>query len=102
MDVLWFIYDMGMLALLTIGMGILVTSAFRASQSDLPLKDIALASFGIALFGGALVYWINGTPQISVEIPRWYLAFGTIMVGYGGHGIMLWSLNPALAKKLTG
>jgi len=90
MDVLWFIYNMGMFALLTIGAAMLVTSAIRASKSGLPIKDVAIALFGIALFGGSLIYWLNGTPQLSVEVPRWYFAFNAL------------DSRPCIGKKLTG
>ena len=102
MDVLWFIYNMGMFALLTAGTAMLIRSAVRASRSGIQMKNVALAALGIAFFGGALIYWLNGTPLINAAIPKWYVAFGTLMIGYGGHGIMLWALDPVLAKKLLG
>lgn len=102
MEILWFIYNVAMCSLLFVGSSILIICAYRATRRGLLWNEIGMASFGIAIFGGSLVYWHNGSQQLYTEMPRWYFAFCALFFGYGGHGMTLWALDPDRAKELTG
>ncbi len=84
----------------TIGTLFIFKAAYSAAKRGLKHSQLFQGIVCICFFGIAIAFWAKGTPQISVELPRWYCAFACFMVAGGSFTCTLYALDPILAKQL--
>lgn len=97
MDILLGVYHFAMLALASGGILMLLYKACKATKQGLSTLDIAGVIVGCISLGAGLIVWANYLDTL----PPVYTAFASFVLGYGGHGVALWNLDPEAAKRLT-
>ncbi len=100
LNMLWFVYNMFMFSLTLMGTLFILKAAYSAAKRGLKYSELIQAIVCVCVFGLAIAYWANGTPQLFVETPRWYCAFACFMITGGSYTYALYALDPILAKKL--